>query len=166
MSTDLRQARIAHLITHEERYDRMLGPFGDAMLAAANLRRGDRVLDVGCGTGTTTMAAAHTVGGTGRVTAIDIDERLVRHTADRCAAAGLTNVDTLCGDAASYPYIGGEADVVISRFATMLFADPVAAHANLRRALRPGGSLCANALARASASFTTTPDGNEYSHLT
>ena len=143
MSNDLRDARTAHLVTHQARYDRMLGPFGDAMLAAARLRRGERVVDVGCGTGATTVAAARAVGGTGRVMAIDLDESLVRHAADRCAGAGLANVDAVCGDAASYPYAAGGADVVISRFATMLFADPVAAHANLRRALGPDGRLCA-----------------------
>jgi SAM-dependent methyltransferase len=98
------------------------------------------VLDVGCGTGTTTLQAANAVIPGGSVIGIDNNPEATAIAAHRaCRVGGITIVT---GDAAKYQ--PPEAvDVIIARFATMLFIDPVAAHRNLAAALRPGGRFVA-----------------------
>ena len=125
--------------THAERYDAMLGPLGELVLAAAGLVPGERVLDVGCGAGQLTCQAAAAVGPTGRVLGVDVARDLLAVTRRRAGEAGLANVDAIEADAqvaqlSSY-------DVVISRFGVMFFADPGAALANLLAAVVPGGRL-------------------------
>lgn len=126
---------------HGDRVDVMDGPAGAAMLQAARLRSGDRVLDVGCGAGATTVEAARQVGPTGSVVGVDISRPMLKFAAERVAAAGLTNIELVAADAQVHRFGDSEFDAVISRFATMFFADPAAAFANLARSLRPGGRL-------------------------
>ena len=127
---------------HQARYDRMLAPHGTELLAAATLRRGEAVLDVGCGSGATTVAAAATVGPTGRVTGVDVSEPLLAAARRRADGAGVGDrVDFVAADAQTWAFDPGSYDVVLSRFGLMLFDDPPAAFANLARAARPGGRL-------------------------
>jgi SAM-dependent methyltransferase len=121
--------------------DRVMAPVADALLAAAGLRVGDAVLDLGCGCGATTLRAAEAVGQGGSVYGIDLSESMLDVARGRLQSSGITNVTLEEGDAQthSFPRVF---DVAISRFGTMFFADPVAAFANIRRGLRPGGRLC------------------------
>ena len=80
----------SHWVTHQVAYDRMLAPFSDMVLAAAALRPGDRVLDVGCGCGATTCAAARAVA-PGRVLGVDLSEPMLARGRAGAAAAGLAN---------------------------------------------------------------------------
>jgi SAM-dependent methyltransferase len=115
--------------------DEMFRPI-ETMLAQA-IEPGQRVLDVGCGTGSTTLAAARR-GST--ATGLDLSARMI--DAAR-ATAGQLGLDAtfLCADARHYGFAPDSFDAVISRFGVMFFDDPVAAFANLRHAVRPGGRL-------------------------
>jgi SAM-dependent methyltransferase len=123
------------------RWDGTSGRFGDAMLEAANLEPGQRVLDVGCGAGSTTVEAGRRVAPGGAAVGVDISGPALALARERAAAAGLDNVDFIEADAQVHPFEPGAFDAVVSRFGTMFFGDPVAAFANLRRALRRGGRL-------------------------
>jgi SAM-dependent methyltransferase len=118
-----------------ERIQRNIAGFGDAVLAAANARPGETVLDVGCGTGATTARLAAAVGPQGRVLGADISEPLI----GAARAQNLANASFVVGDATTYPFEAASFDLVFSRFGVMFFADPVAAFKNLRRALKPSG---------------------------
>jgi SAM-dependent methyltransferase len=126
---------------HGDRWETMDGPFGAAMLRAAQLHAGDRVLDVGCGAGATTVEAAHQVGPTGTVVGVDISAVMLEFAATRIREAGVTNIELLEADAQVHRFGEGVFDAVISRGGTMFFADPVVAFGNLARSLRPGGRL-------------------------
>jgi SAM-dependent methyltransferase len=131
---------VAHWVTNQARYDRMHAPFTALILDAAALRPGGNVLDVGCGCGGTTLAAARLVA-PGQAAGLDLSgPMLVRARAD-AAEAGLANAVFEQGDAQVHPLEPGTFGTVISRFGVMFFADPVAAFANIRSAARPGGRL-------------------------
>ena len=119
----------------------LFAPFGQAMLDAARLQPGERVLDVGCGYGTSTLEAAERVAPSGRVVGVDISAAMLEPARRRVAAAGWDNVELLQADAQVHRFEAGSFDVVISRFGMMFFEDPAAAFANLAGALQPGGRL-------------------------
>jgi SAM-dependent methyltransferase len=124
-----------HWIDHEADYDRQLEEYGTALLDAAHLEERSRVLDVGCGTGTTSIAAARHAR---QVLGVDLSPVLIERA--RARAARHANVAFEVADAQIAAF-EPTFDVVISRFGLMFFADPRAAFANLRRALVPGGRL-------------------------
>ena len=121
-------------------YDRIrrgIADFSEVALRAANAQPGERVLDVGCGTGGTTAELAQAVGATGHVQGVDISETLV----GAAQAQKLANASFAVGDATTWPFEAGAFDLVFSRFGVMFFADPVLSFRNLRGALRPKGRL-------------------------
>lgn len=127
----------------QEQLDRQIGPLGDAALAAARLLPGERVLDVGCGCGQTSFQAARMVPPDGHVVGLDISEPMIARATERARNEGLENVSFVLGDAQVCPadVLGGVADVVVSRFGVMFFADSVAAFANLAALTRSGGRM-------------------------
>ena len=129
-------------IQDPDRRDQVMAPIADALLAAAALTAGENVLDIGCGCGATTLAAAHTVGANGTVTGIDLSEPMLDVARRRAAAAGLDNVSFVQGDAQTHDLDTRRFDVAISRFGTMFFADPEAAFTNIAASLDPGGRIC------------------------
>jgi ubiquinone/menaquinone biosynthesis C-methylase UbiE len=130
-----------HWAAHYERYEAMLGPFGLHVLDAVEIEPGERVLDVGCGAGDLSLAAARAAGSAGRVVGLDLSVPMLETARRRASAAGLGNVSFVAGDAQGQPFGDNEFDLVVSRFGVMFFADPVVAFSNLARALRPGGRL-------------------------
>lgn len=126
-------------VTYQERYDRMLEPFAGLILEAAALSPGEQVLDVGCGCGATTLAAARAVA-PGAVAGIDLSAAMLARARENGARAGLANASFEQADAQVHQFAASY-DAVISRFGVMFFADPVAAFANLLAATRPGGRL-------------------------
>ncbi len=131
-------AQGAHWAAQADRFDRAVARYDEPFLAAAGLRPGDRVLDVGCGTGRTTRDAARI---TGSAVGVDLSSAMLDVARRRAAEEGLTGVRFEQADAqvAAFPPAGF--DVAISRTGAMFFADPVAALANVGRALVPGGRL-------------------------
>jgi SAM-dependent methyltransferase len=123
-------------------YDDELRAYNEQLRAAIDVRAGDRVLDVGCGTGQTTRDAARGAA-PGDVLGIDISERMLKRARELTAAARLDNVGYECGDAQVHRFAPEHFDLAISRFGVMFFADPVAAFANIGRALRPDARLVA-----------------------
>jgi len=124
-------------IASYERIQRSIAGFSDAVLAAAKPKPGEKVLDVGCGTGTTTGRIAAAVGPTGHVLGVDISEPLLAVA----RAQKLLNATFVASDATLYPFEPATFDLVFSRFGVMFFADPVMAFKNLQRALKPTGRL-------------------------
>ena len=121
------------------RLDLMLEDFGNAAIRAANAQPGEQILDIGCGSGTSTFPFAERVGPGGHVLGVDISEQLVEVA--RAAAPARVPVEFLCADAATAPLREGSFDLLFSRFGVMFFDDPVAAFTQMRRALKPGGRL-------------------------
>jgi len=124
-----------------ERFEQIWAPFGQAMFESAQLMPGERVLDVGCGYGTTTIEASRRVQPQGHVVGVDIAAAMLAPAHRRVSALALDNVELLEADAQVHEFDSGSFDAVLSRFGMMFFEDPEAAFANLARALRPGGRL-------------------------
>ena len=98
------------------------------------------VLDIGCGNGRSACDVAARASA-GDVLAVDLSGPMLERARERAATAGLTNVRFERGDAQVYPFEAASRDLAISTFGVMFFSDPVAAFANIRSALRPGGRL-------------------------
>ena len=120
-----------------DRIQRSLAAYSKAALASAAAKPGEKVLDVGCGTGTTTARLAEAVAPAGHVLGVDISEPLIGAARQQ----NLANATFAVSDAAVYPFEAATFDLVFSRFGVMFFAEPVKAFENLRRALKPTGRL-------------------------
>lgn len=130
-------------VEHYETFWReQLRPAHDAVLDAAALEPGERVVDVACGTGMVTLPAAVAVGPTGRVLASDISQRMVDDIARRATAHGLDHVDVARRDAEDLGPIDGF-DVALCSLGLMYVPSPPAAIAEMAGALRPGGRAVA-----------------------
>jgi SAM-dependent methyltransferase len=128
-------------VTHQDALDARFAGIRDQLLARAKMQPGERAIDIGCGTGATTLALAAAVGPRGKVLALDISAPMLEHARQRCGAEGLEQVRFVCADAQSHAFERATQDLLVSRFGVMFFSDPVAAFANLGGALRPGGRL-------------------------
>ncbi len=126
-------------VDEAERYDGMLAPFADLLLGAAALGAGDQVLDIGCGNGITTLAAAGLVGD-GAATGVDLSAPMLENARARAASGGVANATFTVADAQTDP-LGGPYDAAISRFGIMFFADSVAAFTNIRATMAPGARI-------------------------
>ncbi|MBI5265196.1 MAG: methyltransferase domain-containing protein [Bradyrhizobium sp.] len=123
----------------QETQDVLLGPITDILIERAALRAGERVLDVGCGTGATTVAFGQKVGPMGYALGIDISEPMLARARQRVPAG--VPVEFVLADATVYPFEPASFDLLVSRFGVMFFADPVDSFANLRRALKQTGRV-------------------------
>ncbi|MBT2398202.1 class I SAM-dependent methyltransferase [Streptomyces sp. ISL-100] len=130
----------AYWAAHADQFDRAVGAYQPRFLAAAAIGAGERVLDIGCGTGESARAAAH-LAVDGSVLGVDLSGEMLRVARRKAAGEGLGNVRFEQADAQTYPFPDGEFDVAISRSGSMFFAEPVRAFRNIARALRPGGRL-------------------------
>jgi SAM-dependent methyltransferase len=118
--------------------DRMLEPILQALLDRANVQPGMAVLDIGCGCGATTIEIAKRVGKSGRVVGVDVSHQMLARA--KTLLSGFPQAELLEADAGAHPF-EPSFDLAISRFGVMFFADPVAAFANIRKAIKPGGRL-------------------------
>ena len=120
--------------------DRLYQPIAEAVVARAGLANGEQVLDIGCGAGATTFAAAWRTGPSGRAVGVDISGALLELARRRAGEDGIEGVEFLQADAQTHAFEPTH-DALVSRFGVMFFPDPVAAFANLRRAAKPGRGL-------------------------
>ena len=121
----------------------------EAMLLAARVGSGDRVLDVAAGAGDQTLDIARRVGPRGRVLATDISATILALAADNARAAGLNNVTTQVADAQALGLDGAGFDAAVCRLGLMFCAAPLDALNAIRAALRPGGRFSALVFAQA-----------------
>jgi ubiquinone/menaquinone biosynthesis C-methylase UbiE len=128
-------------VTEQARIDRLMADLTEAALAAAAPKHGERVLDVGCGTGTTVLKLAEAVGPNGRVLGVDISEQQLALARQRVAAGGVNQAQLVLDDAATHHFAPETFDLGFSRFGVMFFADPVAAFRNIRGAMKRSGRL-------------------------
>ncbi|MFC6313283.1 class I SAM-dependent methyltransferase [Paraburkholderia dipogonis] len=128
-----------HWVANQARLDAMVAVFGQAAIEAAAPATGERVLDVGCGAGASSLALADHVGPGGQVLGVDISEPLIGRA--RALAPQDTPALYQVADASSAELPEGAFDILFSRFGVMFFDDPTAAFAHMRRALRPGGRV-------------------------
>jgi SAM-dependent methyltransferase len=126
-------------VQHQNALDAMISGIGNDALARADVQQGERILDIGCGCGQTTLELARRVGPSGSVTGIDISAPMLEHARSR--ADGIENVNFENADAETHTFADGGFDLLFSRFGVMFFNDPVAAFRNLGSLLKPGGRL-------------------------
>ena len=112
-----------------------------ATLEEAAPKRGECIIDVGCGTGDTLLDLARAAGPSGTVLGVDVSDPMLEFAKHRVAASELKNVSFALADATSYPFLPNWADLVFSRFGVMFFDEPVKAFANIRRGMKRGGRL-------------------------
>lgn len=130
----------ANWVEAQELLDGMFRPFEEILARAVVSAKATRVLDVGCGTGATTLAAARAAGEGASCTGIDISRPMIEVARARAAREGVP-ASFIVADAQTLDLAGAGYDLAISRFGVMFFEDPVKAFANLRRGARTGAAL-------------------------
>ena len=123
------------------RMDRAVAALTKELLDLAAPGPGERILDIGCGPGTTVLELAKRVGPGGHVLGADVSEPSVARARERIAAAGLRHAEVIVADASVHPFSPDSFELTFSRFGIMFFSDPVAAFESVRRAMKPGGRL-------------------------
>lgn len=129
----------AKWLANIDRFESMIAPVGEAFLKRAAFRPGERVIDIGCGGGGTSIAIGAAVAPDGAVTGLDISPDLIAFATTRAATAGAANVSFVEADASVATPPGAPFDRLFSRFGSMFFAEPGAAFGNLRSLIRAGG---------------------------
>jgi len=125
-------------VAAQEQLDGELSPFGALGIDAAHVEGGDAVLDIGCGCGATSAQLADLVGDAGRVVGLDLSGPMLARARETVRRP---NVEFVLGDASATLLPDGAFDVLFSRFGVMFFAEPPAAFAHLRAALKPSGRI-------------------------
>src|SRR5262245_12673652 len=131
----------AKWVADNDQLDAMLSPLGAAAIDRGAPRAGERVIDVGCGMGQTSLQLAERVGAKGAVLGVDISTPMLERARERARAAGVTQASFENADAQTHSFPPASFALLFSRFGVMFFADPTAAFTNLGRALKPGGRL-------------------------
>jgi SAM-dependent methyltransferase len=120
--------------------DRLFTPFEALLVDAVAEREARHVLDVGCGTGATTLAVARLLDAGGSCTGLDISEPMIAAARVRAEREGLP-ARFLCADAQTHAFEPASVDLIVSRFGVMFFDDPIRAFSNLWRATTPDGAI-------------------------
>lgn len=131
----------AKWLANIDRFESMIAPVGDAFLERAAFRPGERVIDIGCGGGGTSIAIGAQVAPGGSVLGLDISPDLIAYATARARTAGAGNVTFVQADASAARPSGTPFDRLFSRFGAMFFAEPGPAFRNLKSLVRPGGRI-------------------------
>jgi SAM-dependent methyltransferase len=131
----------ARWVTHQEKLDASIGGIGADAMSRAQVKEGERVVDVGCGCGHTTLDIAHQVGTSGKVLGVDISTPMLDLARSRMDDAEINHVHFANADAETHKFDDDQFDLLFSRFGVMFFGDPVAAFRNLGSVLGSGGRL-------------------------
>jgi SAM-dependent methyltransferase len=126
-------------VERQQSSDIVLSPILQATLERAQLRRGERVVDIGCGAGASSIALAERVGPSGQVLAVDVSAPMLARAAERLPPDA--PIKFVLADATTYRFEPAAFDLLFSRFGVVFFAEPARAFANLRTALKPSGRL-------------------------
>lgn len=129
----------ARWLAADEHIAQMLGGIAVVLIDRAAPQPGERVLDVGCGTGQTSIEIARRVGDRGSVLGVDISAPMLGRAHER--ALDVPQLAFVEADAQTHAFTPASFDLVVSRFGVMFFADPTAAFANLARATAPTGRV-------------------------
>jgi SAM-dependent methyltransferase len=124
----------------QDAFDRSLQPFEDLLVDAVAAQSAQQVLDVGCGTGATTLAMARQLAPSGRCVGIDISNPMIAVARSRAEREG-SRARFVCADVQTHPFEPAAHDCFVSRFGVMFFDAPVLAFANLRRAAKAGATM-------------------------
>lgn len=122
--------------------ERRTQPVTDLLLTRSLVGPGEKVVEIGCGTGAATVPLAEAVGERGEVLGVDISDPMLTAARKRIAQSGRGNISLVQADAQTHGFEPGRFDLIASRFGVMFFVDPVAAFRNLAGAVRPDGRLC------------------------
>jgi SAM-dependent methyltransferase len=125
-------------VAMRQEIDAFVVPFGDAALEVAAPQPGERVIDVGCGCGDTSIELARMVGAAGAVLGIDVSQPMLAVARSRGALANGAHLDFRDGDA-SEAALPANTDLLFSRFGVMFFSQPTPAFSHMRKSLRAGG---------------------------
>ncbi|MEH6546757.1 MAG: class I SAM-dependent methyltransferase [Sneathiella sp.] len=128
-------------VDFQDEMDSLLETVKDQLLAKTNIGIGEHILDIGCGTGATTRDAAALAGAGGSVIGADISGLLLECAQQVAIDQNAAPIEYLLVDGQTYDFAENSLDVLISRFGVMFFDDPVAAFANMTKALKPGGRI-------------------------
>ncbi len=126
-------------IDRQETLDLVLQPIQVRLLQRAAAVAGERVIDIGCGCGASTVELAERIGRQGSVTGVDISAPMLARA--RELAPNDLPLQYVLADATVYAFEPGRTDLMFSRFGVMFFADPTLSFQNMRKALRPGGRM-------------------------
>jgi len=124
---------------YESAWQRALRPAQERLLEAANLQRGEQVLDVASGTGLVTLPAANQVASTGRVVAVDLAKKMVHALRAKVQRNGHGHVEVRQMDAESLDFADETFDVALCSLGLMYVPDPAQAISEMHRVLAPGG---------------------------
>ncbi len=128
-----------HWVERQESQDTVLAPILTAALERARVRAAEHIVDIGCGTGASSILLAQQVGPSGQVLGVDVSAPMLARAAERLPPAA--PVKFVRADATTYKFPSAAFDLLFSRFGVMFFAEPTRAFANLRSALKPTGRL-------------------------
>jgi len=145
-STDDEQAAIWNgpagraWVETQDLLNQLFKPFEDLLVDAVTDKSRRRLLDVGCGTGSITLAFVRRFEGQDCCTGIDISGQMIAAARSRAELEG-AQATFICANAQTYVFEPAQFDAIVSRFGVMFFNDPVQAFANLRRSAREGAEL-------------------------
>jgi ubiquinone/menaquinone biosynthesis C-methylase UbiE len=128
-------------VEFQDELDRLLERVNDRLLQRCKIELGERVVDIGCGTGAATMSVASLVGESGLALGVDISKTLLDCARSRSSNISDGRIEYTLADAQTWRFDADSFDLVTSRFGMMFFANPVLAFKNLALALRKGGRM-------------------------
>lgn len=123
----------------QETQDQVFTPISALLMDRAHVSTGERIIDIGCGCGDTTIALAQSAGPHGHVLGLDVSEQMLARARERAPKAA--PLDFIRADATVYPFPPAKADLLFSRFGVMFFAEPHVAFANMRAGLKSGARV-------------------------